>query len=55
MIWQGFCKEKSCLSNLLEFFEHVYKTVDKGKPAQIIYLDFYIGFDKDSYKKLIGN
>ncbi|CAM4589829.1 unnamed protein product [Lepidochelys kempii] len=31
----GFCKGRSCLTNLLEFFEGVNKRVDKGDPVDI--------------------
>ncbi|CAM4672262.1 unnamed protein product [Lepidochelys kempii] len=33
----GFCKGKSCLTNLLEFFEGVNKHADKGNPLNIVY------------------
>lgn len=36
----GFCIEKSCLTNLLEFFEGVETYADKGNLVSILYLDF---------------
>ena len=42
----GFLKSKSCLTNLLCFFEEISKWVDEGSPVDIIYLDFQKAFDK---------
>ncbi|CAM4685396.1 unnamed protein product [Lepidochelys kempii] len=49
----GFCKGKSCLTNLLEFFEAVNKHVDKGDPVDIVYLDFQKGFDRVPHPRLL--
>uniref|UniRef100_A0A8C3H706 Reverse transcriptase domain-containing protein n=1 Tax=Chrysemys picta bellii TaxID=8478 RepID=A0A8C3H706_CHRPI len=49
----GFCKGKSCLTNLLEFFEGVNKLVDKGDPVDIVYLDFQKAFDKVPHQRLL--
>uniref|UniRef100_K7F032 Reverse transcriptase domain-containing protein n=1 Tax=Pelodiscus sinensis TaxID=13735 RepID=K7F032_PELSI len=48
----GFCKGKSCLTNLLEFFEGV-KHADKGDPVDIVYLDFQKAFDKVPHQRLL--
>ena len=48
----GFTKNRSCLTNLLEFLEEVTSTLDTGKPVDIIYLDFAKAFDKVPYKRL---
>ena len=37
----GFLKARSCLTNLLCFFEEITKWVDEGSPVDVIdYLDF---------------
>ncbi len=42
----GFMPNKSCTTNLLEFFEIVTEAVDEGSPFDIIFLDFAKAFDK---------
>ncbi|CAM4388385.1 unnamed protein product [Lepidochelys kempii] len=49
----GFCKGRSCFTNLLEFFEGVNKHVDKGDPVDIVYLDFQKAFDKVPLQRLL--
>ena len=49
----GFLKSKSCLTNLLCFFEEITKWVDGGSPVDIIYLDFQKAFDKVPHQRLI--
>ena len=49
----GFLKARSCLTNLLCFFEEITKWVDEGSPVYIIYLDFQKGFDKVPHQRLI--
>ena len=36
----GFLKARSCLTNLLCFFEEITKWVDEGSPVDVIYLAF---------------
>ena len=48
----GFTKGKSCLTNLLEFFEGVTKDLDMGQPVDLVYLDFAKAFDKVPYMRL---
>ena len=38
----GFLKARSCLTNLLCFFEEITKWVDDGSPVDVIYLDFQL-------------
>ncbi len=40
----GFQKARSCLTNLLCFFEEITKWVDEGSPVDVIYLDFRKAF-----------
>ena len=49
----GFMRHRSCLTNLLEFFEEVLKKVDNGVAVDIIYFDFAKAFDKVSHSKLV--
>ena len=50
----GFTKGKSCLTNLLEFFEDVTRKMDKGEPVDVVYLDFQKAFDKVPHRRLVG-
>jgi len=49
----GFTKGRSCLTNLLTFFEDVTDYVDKGNAVDVIYLDFQKAFDKVPHKRLL--
>ena len=49
----GFLKSKSCLTNLLCFFEEITKWVDEVSPVDIIYLDFQKAFDKVPHQRII--
>jgi hypothetical protein len=49
----GFIHKRSCLTNLLEFLEHVTNYVDQGYPIDVIYLDFQKAFDKVLHKRLM--
>ena len=51
----GFLKARSCLTNLVCFFEEITKWVDEGSPVDIIYSDFQKAFDKVPYQRLIFN
>lgn len=48
----GFTSGRSCLTNLLDFFEVVTKEIDDGHSADLIYLDFSKAFDKVPYRRL---
>ena len=49
----GFLKNKSCLTNLLEFMELVTSKFDDGNALDLIYLDFAKAFDKVPKRRLI--
>ena len=49
----GFLKGRSCLTNLLEFMEHISKWADDGSPVDVIYLDFQKAFDKVPHQRLL--
>ena len=49
----GFVKGRSCLTNLLEFFEEVTRKLDKGESVDVIYLDFQKAFDKALHRRLL--
>ena len=36
----GFLKARSCLTNLLCFFEEITKWVDEGSPVDVIFFGF---------------
>ena len=49
----GFLKARSCLTNVLCFFEEITKWVDDGSPVDVIYLDFQKSFDKVPHQRII--
>jgi hypothetical protein len=49
----GFTKGRSCLTNLLTFFEDVTNYVDQGNAEDVRYLNFQKAFDKVSRKRLL--
>ena len=49
----GFRRNRSCLSNLLEFMEMVRERLDGGEQVDIIFLDFKKAFDKVPHKRLL--
>ncbi len=50
----GFIEHKSCVTNLLEFFEMVTKAYDQSTPFDVVYLDLAKAFDKVPHSKLIA-
>jgi len=49
----GFRTGRSCLSNLLSFFDQVSEGVDTGTAIDVIYLDFAKAFDKVPHERLL--
>ena len=49
----GFSKGKSCLTNLIEFFDIIMQWYDDDNPIDILYLDFEKAFDKVEHNKLL--
>ena len=49
----GFSKGRSCLTNLIEFFDRVFEWYDQGDSVDVLYLDFSKAFDKVCHERLI--
>ena len=49
----GFVSGKSCLTNLIEFFEGATKKVDEGSAVDVVNMDFSKAFDKVPHGRLL--
>ena len=49
----GFVKGRSCLTNLIEFFEELTRKIDQDKAVDVVYMDFSKAFDKVPHGRLI--
>ena len=41
----GFMNGRSCLTNLISFYDKVTRLVDEGQAVDVVYLDFSKAFD----------
>jgi len=41
---QGFMKDRSCLTNMISFYDKVTHLVDEGKAVDVVFLDFSKAF-----------
>ena len=49
----GFLESRSCLSQLLSSFPHIYSAIDKTKACGVIYVDFRKAFNSLPHAKLL--
>jgi len=49
----GFMKGRTCLTNLISFYDQVTHLVDEGKTVDVVYLDFSKAFDTIPHSTLL--
>ena len=50
----GFRSGRSTVTNLLEFYHHMFVTLDRSRAVDILYLDFRKAFDKVPHRRLLS-
>jgi len=49
----GFMKDRSCLTNLISFYDQMTHLVDEGKAVDVVYLDCSKAFDTAPHSILL--